>query len=104
MSGILQPVSSPRSAAGHSRRSASSQGIVACPLYSDCDRIVLPYSARTPCDGLSKPTNQGRIVAQCFVADLDVAACQPFQSSSSSRVTAAWFAFLVLRHLSERPA
>jgi micrococcal nuclease len=28
----------------------------------------------TPCDGRSKPTNRGRIVAQCFVEDTDLAA------------------------------
>ena len=27
----------------------------------------------TPCDGLSKPTNHKRIVAQCFVGDKDIA-------------------------------
>jgi endonuclease YncB( thermonuclease family) len=28
----------------------------------------------TPCDGRSKPTNRDRVVAQCFVGDLDLAA------------------------------
>lgn len=28
----------------------------------------------TPCDGRSKPTNRGRIVAQCFVDNTDIAA------------------------------
>jgi micrococcal nuclease len=28
----------------------------------------------TPCDGRSKPTNRGRIVAQCFIGNTDVAA------------------------------
>jgi micrococcal nuclease len=27
----------------------------------------------TPCDGRSRPTNNGRIVAQCFVGDIDIA-------------------------------
>ena len=28
----------------------------------------------TPCDGRSKPTNRDRVVAQCFIADKDIAA------------------------------
>jgi endonuclease YncB( thermonuclease family) len=28
----------------------------------------------TPCDGKSKPTNRGRVVAQCFIGNTDIAA------------------------------
>ena len=33
----------------------------------------LQVSRGTPCDGRSKPINRDRIVAQCFVGDLDIA-------------------------------
>jgi endonuclease YncB( thermonuclease family) len=40
------------------------------------DKIVrcVQVGAGTPCDGRSRPTNRGRVVAQCFVGTLDVAA------------------------------
>ena len=31
-------------------------------------------SSGTPCDGRSKPTNRNRVVAQCFLDDVDIAA------------------------------
>ena len=32
-----------------------------------------PVGQGSVCDGRSKPTNRGRIVAQCFLGDLDIA-------------------------------
>lgn len=33
----------------------------------------VPVGQGTPCDGRSKPTNRDRIVAQCFLGDVDIA-------------------------------
>jgi endonuclease YncB( thermonuclease family) len=55
-----------------------------CPGYDDAIRELrtlvegkqvrcIQVGAGTPCDGKSKPQNRGRIVAQCFVENTDLA-------------------------------
>lgn len=42
-------------------------------IYGKTVRCV-QVGAGTPCDGRSRPTNRDRVVAQCFIGNLDVAA------------------------------
>ena len=39
-----------------------------------CLQTRVQVGARTPCDGLSAPSSCGRIVAQCFLIGMDIAA------------------------------
>ena len=42
-------------------------------LVKDATVTCVPIGSGTPCDGHSKPTSHGRIIAQCFVNGTDVA-------------------------------
>lgn len=58
-----------------------------CPGYDEATKALralvegkqvrcIQVGDGTPCDGRSRPTNRGRIVAQCFVESTDVASSQ----------------------------